>query len=92
MQGEAVITHEVGSDDEWRDVYREIACRFIDPEAADRYLEATRDQPRALVSVDLRTSRVMTWRMPVEGEAGTGIWASRYYAAGSRMADSLEGR
>ena len=50
-QGHAEMVHEVGNDDEWRDVYREIACRFIEPEAADRYLSATIDQPRALVAV-----------------------------------------
>ncbi|MCP3990676.1 MAG: pyridoxamine 5'-phosphate oxidase family protein [Actinomycetia bacterium] len=84
------IIHEVGNDDEWRSIYREIACRFIAPEAADRYLAATLDQPRALVAVDLDDATVTTWRMPVADEAGTGIWASRYYAAGSRMATALE--
>lgn len=91
VQGEAVIVHETGNDDEWRDVYREIACRFIEPEAADRYLAATLDQPRALVSVDLNAAKVVSWRMPVGDEAGTGIWASRYYAEGSRMATAKQG-
>jgi PPOX class probable F420-dependent enzyme len=86
VQGTAEIVHDVGNDDEWRDIYREIACRYIDDEAADRYLAATDDQPRALVSVELATARVSTWRMPVDDEPGTGIWARRYYASGSRMA------
>lgn len=90
VQGEAEIVYEVGNDDAWRDIYREIACRFIDPDAADRYLAATIDQPRALIAVDLAVARVMSWRMPVDDEAGTGIWASRYYAEGSRMATALE--
>ena len=88
VQGTAEILHEVGHDDEWRDIYREIACRFIEPDAADRYLAATVDQPRALVGVDLMTANVTTWRMPVDDEPGTGIWASRYYAEGSRMAEA----
>ena len=87
-QGRAEIVHDVGHDDRWRDTYREIACRYIDPDAADRYLAATDDQPRALVAVDLATAKVSTWRMPVAGEPGTGIWARRYYAAGSKMAAS----
>ena len=87
VQGRAEIVHEIGNDDEWRDIYREIACRFIEPEAADRYLSATNDQPRALVAVNLAACEVSTWRMPVEGEPGTGIWARRYYAEGSRMAE-----
>lgn len=85
VQGSARIVHEVGNDDAWRDVYREIACRFLDADSADRYLAATADQPRALVAVDLDTAAVTTWRMPVGDEAGTGIWAARYYADGSRM-------
>lgn len=89
VQGEAEIVHEIGNDDEWREIYREIACRFIESEAADRYLAATIDQPRALVAVDLGAAKVSSWRMPVEDEAGTGIWASRYYAEGSRMADAV---
>ena len=87
VQGRAEIVHEVGNDDEWRDVYREIACRFIEAEAADRYLAATNDQPRALVAVTLADCEVSTWRMPVDDEPGNGIWASRYYAEGSRMAN-----
>jgi PPOX class probable F420-dependent enzyme len=86
VQGRAEIVYDVGNDDEWRDVYREIACRYIDDDAADRYLAATDDQPRALVSVDLTAARVSTWRMPVDDEPGKGIWARRYYATGSKMA------
>lgn len=86
IQGTATIVHDVGNDDAWRDVYREIAERFLDPDAAARYLRATNDQPRALIGVDLGDARVTTWRMPVDDEPGTGIWARRYYAEGSRMA------
>ncbi len=87
VQGRAEIRFDVGNDDAWRDVYREIACRYLDDDGADRYLAATVDQPRALIAVDLDESATSTWRMPVEGEPATGIWASRYYAPGSRMAN-----
>ena len=86
VQGRAEIMHDVGHDDDWRDIYREIACRYVDTDGADRYLAATRDQPRALVAVSLASANITTWRMPVGEEEGTGIWASRYYAEGSRMA------
>ena len=86
VQGLVEIVHEVGNDDAWRDIYREIASRHLDDAAADRYLHATHDQPRALLAVDLDAARVTTWRMPVGDEPGTGIWASSYYAEGSRMA------
>ncbi len=95
IRGEARIVHEPGEDDDWRDLYREIACRYVPREAADQYVDDTIDQPRALIAVPMNTSRVSTWRMPVEGEDGTGIWHRRYYASGSHMArlsDSGEGR
>ena len=92
VQGRAEIRFDVGHDDEWRDVYREIAGRYLDPDGADRYLAATHDQPRALVAVDLSTSSTTSWRMPLAGEPATGIWARRYYAPGSRMASDNTAR
>jgi nitroimidazol reductase NimA-like FMN-containing flavoprotein (pyridoxamine 5'-phosphate oxidase superfamily) len=86
IQGEARILHEPGTDDEWRDLYRNIAKRYVPPEAADSYVDETDDQPRALIGVSLRDSRVTTWRMPAGEEKATGIWARRYYLDGTRMA------
>lgn len=86
IQGNAKVLHEPGSDDEWRELYRDVAKRYVPPEAADSYVDETNDQPRALIAVSLRDSRVTTWRMPVEDEKGTGIWARRYYLDGTRMA------
>ncbi len=91
VQGRARVVFDVGHDDEWRDRYREIACRYLDETTADRYLGATRDQPRALLAVDLDDATVTTWRMPVDGEDPSGIWAGRFYADGSRMARIAEG-
>lgn len=90
VQGSVDIVHDLGNDDAWRDTYREIACRFLDPEGADRYLSATKDQPRALLAVHLDDATVTTWRMPVDQEPGTGIWAAQYYADGSRMQQKLQ--
>lgn len=89
VQGSVAIVHDLGNDDAWRDTYREIACRFIPEANANGYLAATHDQPRALLSVDLDGAAVTSWRMPVDGEAGTGIWAAQYYAEGSKMSDKL---
>lgn len=86
VQGMAQILHEPGDDDVWRDTYRVITRRYVEPAAADAYIQNTIDQPRALLSVELSRSRVTTWRMPVAGEAATGIWARRYYVPGSKMA------
>jgi len=86
VQGEARLLHDVGDDDVWRDTYRRIACRYVPDEAADAYIEDTIDQPRALLAVPLADSKVSTWRMPVEEERQTGIWARRYYLDGTRMA------
>lgn len=87
VQGRARIVHDLGADDEWRDLYRTIAKRYVPVEAADAYVDDTIDQPRALIAVALGPpSRTTTWRMPIEGEQGTGIWHRRYYLDGTRMA------
>ena len=81
--------HEPGEDDEWRDLYREIAGRYLPRESADEYVDDTIDQPRALLALPLakEAARVTTWRMPMEDEDRTGIWASRYYLDGTQMAE-----
>lgn len=87
VQGTARIVHDLGADDEWRDLYRTIAKRYVPADGADAYVDATIDQPRALVGLPLGgESRTTTWRMPVGDEAGTGIWHRRYYVEGSHMA------
>lgn len=78
-RGSIEIVHRPGEDDAWRDRYRRIACRYVPEAGADAYLTATHDEPRALVALDVDPSTVTTWRMPVEGEDPTGIWAPRYY-------------
>ncbi len=85
LRGAATIAHEVGEDDAWRDLYRRIAKRYVPAEAADFYVDETIDQPRALVAVPLAGSEVRTWRMPVAGEAYSGIWHDRYYVPGSKI-------
>ncbi len=85
VRGVARIVHDVGEDDTWRDLYRQIARRYVPPEAADLYVDTTDDQPRALLAVSLPESDVRSWRMPVEGEAYRGIWASRYYTPDARI-------
>lgn len=91
VQGRAELVHDLGEDDAWRDTYRAIATRYIDPDGAEAYIRATIDQPRALIAVALASARVSTWRLPVEGEAGTGIWARRYYLEDTRMARRADG-
>jgi PPOX class probable F420-dependent enzyme len=87
VQGEARLLHAPGEDDAWRDLYRQIAYRYVDREQADAYVDNTIDQPRALLGVPLGSpSRVLTWRMPVGEEAGTGIWHRRYYLDDTIMA------
>jgi nitroimidazol reductase NimA-like FMN-containing flavoprotein (pyridoxamine 5'-phosphate oxidase superfamily) len=90
VRADARIVHEPGEDDVWRDLYRAIAYRYVPEEAADAYVQDTIDQPRALVAVPLAGARVQTWRMPVEGEDGTGIWHRRYYGDGTYMAGLVD--
>ncbi|MGH7857106.1 MAG: TIGR03618 family F420-dependent PPOX class oxidoreductase [Candidatus Binatia bacterium] len=85
-EGVARILYQPGEDDRWRDVYRRIACRYVDEASADYYLTETLDQPRALIALDLAAAKVTTWRMPNADEPYTGIWHRRYYDAGTKMA------
>jgi nitroimidazol reductase NimA-like FMN-containing flavoprotein (pyridoxamine 5'-phosphate oxidase superfamily) len=88
VQALARIVHDVGEDDEWRELYRTIAKRYVPEQEADAYVDGTIDQPRALLAVALRGdgARTSTWRMPVPGEDPAGIWHHRYYAEGTRLA------
>ena len=88
VEGTAELVHDLGEDDTWRDQYRRIAQRYVPPEGAERYIQETIDQPRALLRVALDGAKVRTWRMPVAGEPFKGIWHDRYYAPGSKLANS----
>jgi PPOX class probable F420-dependent enzyme len=90
IEGRADFLYEDGQDAVWRDLYRRISCRYVDDASADFYINETIDQPRSLIAVDLAKSKVITWRMPREGEPYTGIWAKRYYVEGSKMRDQAE--
>ena len=90
VQGRAELVHDLGEDDVWRDTYRRIATRYIPAESAESYIENTIDQPRALFAVPLADAAVASWRMPIEGESGTGIWARRYYGDGTKMASRAD--
>lgn len=85
VEGEAELVHDVGEDDLWRDQYRRIAGRYVDAEGAEAYVQNTIDQPRGLFRVVLADARLSTWRMPVEGEDGMGIWHERYYVPGTEF-------
>ena len=87
VEGRAELVHDLGEDDAWRDLYRQIAKRYVPEEAANAYVDNTDDQPRGLYRVVLSDSVVKSWRMPVEGEPETGIWHQRYYAPGTRYSD-----
>jgi PPOX class probable F420-dependent enzyme len=91
IEGRAELAHDLGQDDVWRERYRRIARRYVPPEGADAYIHNPIDQPRALFRVPLATSTVTTWRMPVDGEDGTGIWHKRYYVPGSKMQRRADG-
>jgi len=87
LEGTAELQYDLGFDDEWRDLYRKIAGRYIPPAAAEDYVNNTNDQARALYRLTLSESVVKSWRMPLEGESGTGIWHKRYYAPGTKFAE-----
>ena len=85
IDGTAELVHDIGNDDAWRNLYREIACRYVPEDAANAYVDNTIDQPRGLYRVELSEAKVRSWRMPVEGEDAMGIWHDRYYREGTRF-------
>jgi hypothetical protein len=85
IEGRAELLHDLGNDDTWRVLYRNIAKRYGPEEMAEAYVENTIDQERALYSVKMEESEVKTWRMPLPGEAAEGIWHDRYYAPGTKF-------
>lgn len=85
VEGQAELVHDVGADDQWRDQYRRIAERYVDAEGAAAYVQNTIEQPRGLFRVVLDDAKVSSWRMPLEGEDGMGIWHDRYYVPGTQF-------
>lgn len=81
VRGEVRIDHSPGEDDVWRDLYRRIARRYVHEAGAEAYVTTTINERRALLSLPIEGE---TWRMPVAGEDGRGIWAERYYQATPR--------
>jgi nitroimidazol reductase NimA-like FMN-containing flavoprotein (pyridoxamine 5'-phosphate oxidase superfamily) len=83
IQGTCRTIHDLGQDDDWRDLYRRITLRYLPDEAADAYLTDTKNEPRALLGVDLAHAKITTWRFPSrEGEDWLDVWAPRYYHEG----------
>jgi nitroimidazol reductase NimA-like FMN-containing flavoprotein (pyridoxamine 5'-phosphate oxidase superfamily) len=80
-RGRAELVHDLGEDDEWRDLYRSIACRYTPERFADAYLADTIDEARALWRLVLADCEVATWRMPLaeRGEDPLAVWSSKYY-------------
>jgi len=83
VDGSAELVHDIGNDDLWRERYRRIARRYVDDAGADGYIRNTINQPRGLFRVALAGADVKTWRMPLPGEEGMGIWHDRYYTPGT---------
>jgi nitroimidazol reductase NimA-like FMN-containing flavoprotein (pyridoxamine 5'-phosphate oxidase superfamily) len=80
LRGRVQVLHDVGHDDAWRDLYRDITLRYVPAEWGAAYLDDTHDEPRALLGLPLAEAHLTTWRMPSEpGEDPLLVWAPRYY-------------
>ncbi len=74
IDGVAELVHDVGEDDAWRELYRDLARRHVPAEGCRR-LRGQHDQrtPRPFPVVLLMMHGSGTWRPPVGEEAGEGI-------------------
>ena len=61
VEGAAELVYDVGNDDDWRDLYRDIAHKYVGPEAGDAYVNNTIDQPRGLYRLRLADASVRNW-------------------------------
>ena len=80
-RGTAELVHDLGEDDVWRPMYRDIAVRYTPERFADAYIADTIEEPRALFRLDLAAADTSTWRMPVRerGEDPLAVWGTQYY-------------
>lgn len=90
IEGRAELVHDLGEDHLWRDLYRRIATRYVPPAGAEAYIQDTIDQPRGLYRVRLADAKVTSWRMPLAGEPGEGIWHQRYYRPNTKLSHSSD--
>lgn len=79
VEGVADLIHDVGEDDQWRDLYLRMAARYVPADAAEAYVQNTINERRGLFRVSMTSAKVRTWRLPAGDEPGEGIWHSRYY-------------
>ena len=85
IKGTAELVHDVGEDDKWREMYLSMASRYVPEAGARAYVNNTIKEPRGLYRVNLATSSVKSWRMPVADEDPMGIWHQRYYRPETRF-------
>lgn len=78
VRGQAEIVHDVGEDDKWRDLYRQITLRYT-PLEWGACLQDTIEERRVLLRVPLAGSQVQSWRMPSARARIPSLWAPRYY-------------
>ncbi len=79
IEGAAELLYDVGADDQWRDLYLRMAKQYVPSDDAEAYLRNTINERRGLFRIKLADAKVRSWRLPLQDEAGEGIWHQRYY-------------
>ena len=70
--GRVELVHDIGDDDLWRNLYRDIASRYIREDAAEAYVHNTIDQRRGLYRLFLTGASVKSWSLPQRVEPAEG--------------------
>ncbi len=78
VEGDAELVHDLGADDLWRDLYRDMAARYVGRRGANEYVDNTRRPATRPVPRGAGGREGEELRLPLEDEPQMGIWADRY--------------
>ena len=85
VQGEARLVHDLGEDDVWRDLYLEIATRYIPAEQAAAYVQDTIEEPAPCSPSTSRPAGSRPGACPSRTRTRPGSGRARYYRRHRRL-------
>lgn len=82
LQAEPRLVFAPGEDAQWRDLWWQLALRYMPVARAIWYVTGSANEPRALYAVDLAEARIKSWASPPgEGKSLRDVWSSDYFVS-----------